>query len=166
MTSRIPMLLALPLALVALGGCGEDEKAPATAKPVATAAAAPYGIYSRRVTKADIARTASARSEYGPGQQLPPTGRYQLVFAKGAGQDVLKVTDPDEFTVDMDVTFEAGRLRATAYVDPARASFCGPEIPAGAVYAFRSTGTTLRLMPKTDQCADRDMLLTGEWTKG
>jgi hypothetical protein len=161
MNRHIPLLALLAV----LGACGDDG-APPAAKPAAGKPTAPYGVYTRRVTRADLRRTARARSEYGRKQHPPPTGRYRLVLAKGAGQDVLKVTDPGEFTVAMDVTLARGRLNATTYVDPARASFCGPEVAAPAVYAYRLRGAALRLTRKVDQCADRDAMLTGVWAKG
>jgi hypothetical protein len=52
----------------------------------------------------------------------------------------------------------------TSYVDPARASFCGAEVPAKASYAFDVRGSRLELRPeKDDPCADRDSILTGTW---
>jgi len=87
------------------------------------------------------------------------------VIAKGAAQDVIKLTGPDGFTIDMDMTVNAGALRLTSYVDPARASFCGPEIPAQATYSFKAAATSLQLRPKGDPCADRDSTLTGTWAK-
>lgn len=169
MTNRtVSTLIALSVA-ASLGACGSDDgeatKPPArsTAEP---AAAAPYGTYVRAVSKADIKRTAAIRDVHGPKQHTPPAGEYRLVIAKGAGQDVLKVSDPEEFTVAMDLIAEADLLRLTTYVDPAKASFCGPEIPAPARYAFEASGSELVLEPKIDDaCADRDSILTGTWKK-
>jgi len=169
MTARSASSLLLTVAFLASCG-GDDEPAAPAAKTAAEPASAsaraepPYGVYVRRVTRADFARTARTRSEYGPDQELPPTGRYQLLLAKGSGQDVLKVTDPEGFTIDMDVTIEARLLSATTYVDPSRGSFCGPEVPAPATYDFRREGATLRLTPTGDPCADRDSILSGRWT--
>jgi hypothetical protein len=167
MSHRVPPII-LAAALVA-GGCGggSDDKPASSGSTAATAAKAPYGLYVRNVTKRDIARTAASRDEHGPDQQAPSAGRYRLVIAKGAAQDVIKVTGPDGFTIDMDLTVSAGDLRLTSYVDPSRASFCGPEVPAPATYAFDVAQASLSLRPKTaDACADRDSTLTGTWAKG
>lgn len=169
MTRHLPIILVV--SMLAVAGCGDDdEKTTPAATPAAAGtsakAEAVYGIYVRTVTKADLARTDDHRGEYGPQQHLPPTGRYQLVLAKGAGQDVLKVTDPDDFMVDMDITVEPGILKATTYVDPSRGAFCGPEVAAQATYTYDVSGDTLELKPQADQCADRDSMLTGTWKRG
>ena len=167
MSYRVPTFL-VAAALVAVG-CGSDDSSndkPATSgSSAASAAQTPYGLYVRTMTKQDLARTASHRDEHGPNQSTPPTGRYRLVIAKGASQDVIKVTDPTGFTIDMDVTADPGSLRLTSYVDPSRASFCGPEVPASATYTFKSAASSLQLQPDGDPCADRDSMLTGTWSK-
>src|SRR5690349_15573640 len=168
MSHRVPTLL-VAAALVA-GGCGSsksnDSKPASTGASTATqSAAAPYGLYVRTMTKQDLARTAGRRDEHGPNQSAPPPGRYRLVIAKGAAQDVVKVTDPTGFTIDMDMSVVPGSLRLTSYVDPNRASFCGPEIPAPATYSFKASSSSLQLAPNGDPCADRDSMLTGTWSK-
>jgi hypothetical protein len=163
MSNRVPPFI-LAAALVA-GGCGssDNDKPASSGSQRTTASQAPYGLYIRTVTKQDIARTAGRRDEHGPDQSTPAPGRYRLVIAKGAAQDVIKVTGPDGFTIDMDMTVNAGALRLTSYVT--RASFCGPEIPAQATYTFQAAATSLQLRPKGDPCADRDSMLTGSWDK-
>lgn len=170
MSYRVPTFI-VAAALIA-GGCGgssTNDKASSsgsTGASAATAPKAPYGVYVRTVTKRDLARTAKDRTEYGPNQSTPPTGRYRLVIAKGAAQDVIKVTDPKGFMIDMDMNVVPGTLRMTSYVDPSRASFCGPEIPAPATYTFKAAPSGLQLAPQQDPCADRDSMLTGTWSKG
>jgi hypothetical protein len=168
-THTTVMMAALALAVTACGG--DDDSEPASEKPAGTTAAktsaAPYGTYVREVTKRDLARTDEARDEAGPHQQLPPAGEYRLVIAKGAGQDVLKATDPGGFTVAMDMDAADEVVELTEYVDPSKASFCGPEVPAAANYAFKAESSTLSLEPRADDpCADRDSILTGTWTEG
>jgi hypothetical protein len=165
MSNRVPPFI-IAVALLT-GGCGSssDDKPASSGSPAATASHAPYGLYVRTVTKQDIARTAKFRDEHGPDQSTPSPGRYRLVIARGAAQDVIKLTGPDGFTIDMDMNVAAGDLRLTSYVDPSRASFCGPEIPAAATYSFRAAATSLQLRPKGDPCADRDSMLTGSWVK-
>src|SRR3954454_3695905 len=139
MSNRVPLFIIVAALLV--GGCGgssSSDKPASSGSSAATASPAPYRLYVRTVTKKDIARTAGNRDEHGPNQSTPPTGPYRLVIAKGAAQDVIKVTDPTGFTVDMDVTAGAGSLRLTSYVDPSRAAFCGPEIPAPTIYSFQA----------------------------
>jgi hypothetical protein len=162
-----PIIIA---ATVAAAGCGGNADKPTSATPATTSAVAraPYGLYVRTVSKHDIARTAKLRDEHGvnPSESAPPAGRYRLVIAKGGAQDVIKVTDPAGFTVDMDMNIKPGSLHMTSYVNPARSAFCGPEVPEQAAYSFRSAGDSLTLRPQTtDECADRDSLLTGTWDK-
>jgi hypothetical protein len=172
MSYRVPTFI-VAAALVA-GGCGSDNNSssnkPAssgsTAASTSNAAKAPYGLYVRTVTKQDIARTAAHRDEHGPNQSTPTTGKYRLVIAKGASQDVIKLTGPDGFTIDMDMNVVPGSLKLTSYVDPSRAAFCGPEIPAQATYSFKTAASSLQLQPNDDPCADRDSTLTGTWSKG
>jgi hypothetical protein len=167
MSHRVPTLI-VAAALVA-GGCGgsssNDKPATSGSTTAKQASAAPYGLYVRTVTKQDIARTAKLRDEHGPNQSTPGTGRYRLVIAKGAAQDVIKVTGPDGFTIGMDMDAVRGTLKLTSYVDPAKGAFCGPEVPAQANYTFKAAGTSLQLHPSADPCADRDSLLTGTWSK-
>ena len=170
MSYRVPTLI-VAAALVA-GGCGSDSSNDTTASSGSTAtqqaSGAPYGLYVRTVSKKDIARTAARRDEHGlnPAASAPPTGRYRLVIAKGASQDVIKVTDPTGFTVDQDLTVAPGVLRLTSYVDPSKGAFCGVEVPAQAAYTFKAAGSTLQLQPnKNDPCADRDSMLSGTWSK-
>ena len=150
---------------LAASGCGGNGDKPASAASTPAVAQGPYGLYVRTVTRQDIKRTARRRDEHSPHQSAPPAGRYRLVIAKGGAQDVIKVTDPDGFTVDMDMNVTPGKLSLTSYVDPIRA-FCGPEVPEQATYSFRSAGDSLTLRPRaSDGCADRDSLLTGTWAK-
>lgn len=168
-TLHISLVLFVSLVLAACGSDDDDDE-PNADKAATTQAVerseAPYGTYVREVTREDLARTDSKREEYGPNQQLPPVGRYRLVIAKGAAQDVLKATDPGDFTVAMDISAAEGIIDLTSYVDPATASFCGAEVPAQVSYTFDARGSTLVLQPKKDDpCADRDSILTGTWRK-
>ena len=172
--SKRPLTLLLSVAALAGAGCGDDDEQPApatttAAAPAATTAASavPYGTYVRKVTKADLDRTEKLRDEYGPNMEIPPTGEYRLVIAQGAAQDVLKATDPADFTIDQDIRVDGDVIRLTSYVDPNRGVYCGPEIPAQAQYTFKLSGDALELEPTTqDPCADRDSILSGTWAKG
>jgi hypothetical protein len=163
MSYRVPTFI-VAVALVA-GGCGGNGKSSSSGSTATKTSAAPYGLYVRTVTKQDIARTANRRDEHGPNQSTPPPGRYRLVIAKGAAQDVIKLTGPDGFTIGMDMNVVPGNLRLTNYVDPTKGAFCGPEIAAQASYAFKAAASSLQLAPKGDPCADRDSMLTGTWSK-
>ena len=163
---------ALPLVLTALAlvpGCGDDDAAPAA--PAAAAkqdsAQAPYGTYTREMTKADLRRTDDKRPEYGPGQGPPPPGKYRLTVAQGPGGDVLKVGDPGGFVVAMNLEAGDGLLELPSYVDLDKGTFCGPEAPIEASYRFETDGDALQLEASPpDGCADRDSILTGTWQKG
>jgi hypothetical protein len=61
----------------------------------------------------------------------------------------------------------ARRRGAHELRDPATASFCGPEVPVAAQYAFERRSSALSLEPsQADPCADRDSILTGTWRRG
>jgi hypothetical protein len=164
MSYRVPTFIVVAAALVT-SGCGGNDKPASSGSTATKASAAPYGLYVRTVTKQDIARTAKRRDEHGPNQSTPPPGRYRLVIAKGAAQDVIKLTGPDGFTIGMDMNVVPGSLRLTNYVDPTKGAFCGPEVAAQASYAFRAAASSLQLQPHNDPCADRDSMLTGTWSK-
>src|SRR5438045_1270159 len=103
MSNRVPPFI-IAAALLAGGRRSSGDKPASSSAPAATASHAPYGLYVRTVTKQDIARTGGHRDEHGPDQSAPAAGRYRLVIAKGAAQDVIKLTGPDGFTIDMDMT--------------------------------------------------------------
>jgi hypothetical protein len=165
-----PVLLAA--AAIAFAGCGSDDDTSTaasdgtTASTTTSSSAAPYGTYTRAMTKADIDRTKELRDEHGPNQEAPLTGPYRLVIAKGSGQDVIRAIDPKKFAIAQDVNVNGDALNLTSYVDPAQGAYCGPEIAAAAAYTFTTSGSTLVLKPaKPDPCADRDATLTGTWRK-
>ncbi len=170
MTNRTTTTIVV-VALALAAGCGSDDNAPAPAvaeSATATAApsTAPYGTYVRRVTASDVKRTSALRDEHGPNQDAPEPGKYRLVIATGSSQDVFKAILPDGFPIAMDLKAKDGVLSLPTYVDPAQGSFCGPEIPAPARYAYTVSGSSLTLEPADpDSCADRDTVLTGSWAK-
>ena len=159
-------LITVAVAALAAGGCGsgDEPSRPAEAK----ASSAPYGSYSRTMTKADIERTDAARDESGPNQTKPKPSPSRLVIAKGSGQDVLRFTsDADGFSVAMDLGVQDDELKLYTYVDPMQAAWCGPQIAESAAYSFEMRGGALVLEPAhADPCADRDSALTGTWKKG
>ena len=158
-------LIALALALV-VAGCGSDDK---PSKPAETATSgAPYGSYTRAITKADIDRTDKVRDESGPKQAAPKPTAARLVIAKGSGQDVLRITEErDGFSVAMDLGVKDDELKLYSYVNPYQGSWCGPQIAESAAYAYEMQGDALVLKPAhPDACADRDSTLTGTWKKG
>jgi hypothetical protein len=159
------------LAALALAGCGGGDDKPAPAKQDKPAASTPYGTYVRDLTTADLKRTNQARNatgqERGSDQDLPPTGTLRLVLAKSPAGDVIKLTDPTDFTVPMYVKAHDGVLSLDDYVDPSKGAFCGPEIAVQWDYRFELDGDTLHIQASPpDECADRDSMLAGTWTKG
>lgn len=147
----IAALLALTLgaAGASMGSAGERS-----------ATAGLTGTWVRTVTKADIARTSKFRNE-GPGQTPPPPGVVHLTFSTHS----FRFVDFTGFAISQTYATTAGRLTIKAYVNPAKGSFCGPEIPQNASYTWSIARRTLTLKAKEDRCADRDSLLTGRWTR-
>jgi hypothetical protein len=165
MRSTAPLITLAALALAGAGcGSGDEPSAPAEAK----ASGAPYGSYSRKITQADIDRTDDARDESGPKQEDPRPSQARLTIAKGAGQDVLRVTDErDGFSVAMDLGIDGDEFKLYSYVDPMQGAWCGPQIAESAAYTFETRGDALVLEPAHDDaCADRDSTLTGTWKRG
>jgi hypothetical protein len=157
-TLSITVLTALCLA-----ACGEDKE---TAAVEATATPSPaFGVYTREVTGADIERTMDARND-APGFEPAPTGRWQLTIAPDDGVDVVKVTDPEGFTIEMDARVDGDELRLVAYSAPEKGAFCDQAIAAQAKYELSVQDSAIALKPSADECADRDSVLTGTWTKG
>jgi hypothetical protein len=155
--------LTIAATSLGLAACG-NESEPTAAKATATPSAV-YGVYSREVTEADIERTMQARND-APGFEASPTGRYQLTLAPGKGVDVIKVTAPEGLTIAMDAKVNDGELRLVAYSAPEQGAFCDQAISAQAQYALTAKGGAIELAPTSDECADRDSVLTGTWKKG
>lgn len=171
---RKAVAVAALTAGLAVAGCGSDDDDTSTpaaqqdTAPVtvtAEAAAVPadlLGTYERRVTRADIERTANVRNESGPNQQAPPAGRKRLVI----DGTTIRFEDPAEtppFVIEQSISATNSEVSIEAYVSPDKGSFCGPEIPQNATYSWSREGDVLRLEADGDPCADRDSLLTGNW---
>src|SRR5205085_7348098 len=118
------------------------------------------GTWVRTVTKADIARTSKFRHE-GPGQTAPPPGVVHLTYTA----HTFRIVDFTGFAIAQTYAAAAARLTIKAYVNPAKGSFCGPEIPQNASYTWSISGRILTLKAKEDLCADRDSVLQGRWTR-
>lgn len=182
---RSTIVLGIVLLVPLAAGCGSADTnsastaaAPAAATTAAATTAAPAvtatatasvlpdgleGTWTRELTAADLARTDSFRVE-GPGQSIPPVGRLTLELAA----DRLTVgSPPDPFEVAELSTFAGdGSLEILSYVDPYKASFCGPDAPQNASYTWKLAGEKLTLAPVEDRCADRNSQLAGSWTRG
>ena len=158
----IRTLIIISTAASAFAACGNDEQPSETP---ATAPSPAFGVYTREVTEADLERTAENRHD-APGFEPAPTGRWQLTLAPGQGVDVVKVTDPEGLTIEMDGKVDGDQLRLVAYSAPERGAFCDQAIPVLARYSLEVEGGALSLAPSEEQCADRDSVLTGTWKKG
>jgi hypothetical protein len=156
-------VLITVLTALCLAACGDDDE-PAAAEATATPSPA-FGVYTREVTDADIERTMEARNDAG-GFEPAPSGRWQLTIAPGAGVDVVKVTDPEGFTIEMDARVDGNQLRLVAYSAPEKGAFCDQAIAASAKYELAVRDSAIALKPSADECADRDSVLTGTWTRG
>jgi hypothetical protein len=178
---RSTIVLGIVLLAPLAAACGSSDKpgstaaAPAAATtaavaPAATAAATspalPDGLegsWTRDLTAADLARTESFRAE-GTNQTVPPLGRLTL---KLAADQLTVVAPPDAFEIaELSTLSGDGSLEVLSYVDPYKASFCGPEAPQNASYTWKLTGAKLTLSPVEDRCADRNAMLSGSWTRG
>ena len=172
---RTPAAIALALACLGLAGAGcgsADDDATTAAAPAATASApAPaaaavpqelLGTYARRVTRADIQRTDKLRNESGNEQDAPTPGAVRLVLTATQLTFTDRGVQPP-FTIRQSISPAAGRLAIDGYIHPEAGSFCGPEVPQNASYAWSRAGDVLTLKATDDRCADRDSLLTGDW---
>jgi hypothetical protein len=166
--------LTLAAAAVALtaAGCGSsggstNERAATTnARNTAASTSTPrelLGQWTRRVTRADIARTQKKRSELGPNQEKPKPQTALLTFDAKA----LTTRDPKAtFVVQHDYRATPdGKLAILGYQHPDIGAFCGPEVPQNATYAWKLAGTKLIVRAVADPCADRDSTLAGSWTR-
>ena len=156
------LLITVLIAFVVVA-CGDDDE-PAAVEATATPSPA-FGVYTREVTEADIERTMDARND-AAGFEPAPAGRWQLTIAPGAGVDVVKVTDPEGFTIEMDARVDGNQLRLVAYSAPEKGTFCDQAIAANAKYELSMQDSEIALKPSADECADRDSVLTGTWTRG
>jgi hypothetical protein len=162
-TTSIIGLVLVAAAATACGGSSDASSSAAsaasTAAPAATGGAA--GTYTRQMTAGDIARTDSFRQE-GANQTTPAPGALTLKLAKGT----VSVTDDTGFEVaELSKLGDDASLEIQSYVDPTKASFCGPDAPQNASYTWKLDGDTLILSPVEDRCADRNSMLAGSWSR-
>jgi hypothetical protein len=178
MSSTVTRLLATgavaaAASLIATGcGSGDDKPARPAAPPAAAttppAASVPTGIagtYDRRVTSADIKRTAATRNESGNAQEAPEPGPVRLVIGSSGAMRFLDMGVSPPFAIDQNVSATADRLAIDGYAHPEKGSFCGPEIAQNASYGLKLDAGILTLKALDDPCADRDSLLTGAWKR-
>jgi hypothetical protein len=161
-------LAALAVLAALAGGCGSDDDdgaGPATrtaANGSSSATSSVTGRYARTLTRADIERTDQLRQE-GAGQSKPEPGPLELTLTEGT----LEMTDRHaDVTILQDFSATSdGAFRIGAYQRPEEGSFCGPDVPQAASYAWSLDGDVLTLTAKEDRCADRDSILSGSWER-
>ena len=108
-----------------------------------------------------MARTDGFRVE-GTNQTTPAPGALTLKLSDGQ----ISVTDDAGFEVaELSKLSNDASLEIQSYVDPSKASFCGPDAPQNASYTWKVDGDTLTLSPVEDRCADRNSMLTGSWKR-
>jgi hypothetical protein len=167
-------LIAVAIAALLVAGCGSDDDATtlaattatiATSTAAAPAAALPDGLagtWTRDVTAADIDRNAANKGT-GPGEDPTPPGSYRLTI----DTDRVTARAPDGFEIPEFAAFSAdGKLEILAYVDTSVAVYCGPDKPQNASYTWILDGDQLTLATADDNCADRNSILVGSWTRG
>src|SRR3954467_15356198 len=170
-TTAILAIVLVSAAVTACGGAADDSPPPRSSAAPAASAAAPTasaaatggaaGTYTRQLTAGDIARTDSFRQE-GPNQTSPAPGGLTLKLTNGT----VSVTDDTGFEVaEQSKLRDDASLEIQSYVDPTKASFCGPEAPQNASYTSKLDGDTLTLSPVEDRCADRNAMLAGSWVR-
>jgi hypothetical protein len=161
MRRRISALVVL--AAIA-AGCGSDEEPrPATEDLSTTSSPSLGGSYERRLTRADIERTDHLRDDPSANQEKPRPTRLELALEEGT----LTMTDVGAgVTIRQDFSATSdGAFRIGAYQAPERGSFCGPEVSQTASYKWKRSGDMLTLEAEQDECADRDAILSGRWTR-
>jgi hypothetical protein len=142
-------------------GSAEDGSSTAASSSAAPAAVGATGTYTRDLTASDIARTDGFRQE-GTNQAAPAPGALTLKVADGQ----ISVTDETGFEVaELSKLGDDASLEIQSYVDPSKASFCGPEAPQNASYTWKLDGDTLTQSAVEYRCADRNSMLTGAWTR-
>ncbi|MDQ3993735.1 MAG: hypothetical protein M3265_02935 [Actinomycetota bacterium] len=151
-------LFVVAAALLLLVGCASDEEAaPRTTSETTTAeaaAAAPFGEYEREVTQAELDRTAEKRPA---GSESPPPGTYRLTLSEGN----IIVVDPDGFSISQELAVTRDVLKVGRYIG--EGFFCPND--SASSYSWKLDAEKLILAPDKDDCADRDSILTGSWTK-
>jgi hypothetical protein len=163
MTGRTLVLLAI--IVLGLGtACGGDDEDDSESNASATTprlAVDLLGTYERRVTKADIARTAD-RVLKERGFEPSPPGPRRLVIDDGS----FTVTDlRDNFQISQKLTASEGNFDIGDYIRPDKGAFCGPKVPQGAIYSWSLEADVLTLKAESDSCADRDSILSGRWKR-
>jgi hypothetical protein len=121
------------------------------------------GTWSRVITRADVARTDSFRSEP-PGNEALPTGRWLLRIGADA---TARYVYRGEATIGQ-IRFEAGHIFTSGNEIPnvagtGEGGFC-PE-PVDGRYRWRQQGDTLEIDPIKDGCADRNSYFDGTFTR-
>ncbi len=163
-TTAIIGIVLVAAAATACGGSGGSSTAASSSAAPAAPAAAPdgaTGTYTRQLTAGDIARTDGFRQE-GTNQTAPVPGGLTLKLTNGT----VSVTDDTGFEIaELSKLGQDASLEIQSYVDPFKASFCGPEAPQNASYTWKLDGETLTLSPVEDRCADRNAMLTGSWRR-
>ena len=141
-----------------------------TSAAVTVAASGPVppqllGTFARRVTIADVNRTAAFRHE--PAGQVLPAGIWRIRIARDG---VITLDDPQGSGGNEAFTSTAGGMLALQgpaqwILPPSRqgVGFCAVE-PLAA-YAWSAGPRTLVLKPLRDHCADRNSMFTGTWRR-
>ena len=140
-----------------------------TSAAVSVAASVPVppdllGTFTRRVTIADVQRTAAFRHE--PAGQVLPVGIWRIRIARDG---VITFDDPRGGGGNEAFTATPGGMLALQgpanwILPPSRqGGFCATEPLAG--YAWFAGPRTLVLKSLRDRCADRNSMFTGDWRR-
>ena len=139
-TTTIIGIVVLAAAVTACGSSGGGSTAASSsAAPAASAAATggATGTFTRSLTASDIARTDGFRIE-GTNQTTPAPGALTLKLSDGQ----ISVTDDTGFEVaELSKLSNDASLEIQSYVDPSKASFCGPDDRRTRATRGRSTAT-------------------------
>lgn len=159
------------LSVRAVAGSGAEgvTTARVTVRANTSANAQIEGNYRRTVTSADAQRVATYRTaDKGAFGDVPPVGEWTInVLASGR----IEGHDPIDPTVlfEEPFTVSGNQLRLygpAVWVQPDTTEpdlFCEPEQPSD--YIWRLSGRTLTISAVQKACADRDMVIAGNWTR-
>jgi hypothetical protein len=149
----------------------QAQRAVAVTVPPRVAGSFPLGTYQRTVTEADASRVAPYRTPaHGSFGERSVTGRWTMrvtdvgvtTFSEPGGpSNKHRFVEP---YLSVGTTVTLYNPAVWLQPDPKHPDlFCEPENPSH--YTLATTASGVRLTPVEHACADRDMVVAGEWQR-